>query len=309
MITLTLAHSPDADDMAMWWPLTGMRDRSGRPFAGDDGRPALDTLGIEFQPLAADIQDLNVRAIERGDLDITAVSANAYTRIADRYRITRCGASIGMMYGPKLVVAASSAARTLDDLLAGAEASPLPVAIPGRHTTAYLTLRVLAGREFAILEMPFHEIVEAVRAGRVGAGLLIHEAQLDPESLGLRVVLELGPTWTARTGKPLPLGLNVIRRDLDARFGAGRCERVAALLRRSVRHAIDHGEKTRAFLLARSDERPEWKDRGLLDRYLAMYVNDQTVDMGEPGIEALGILYREGARAGLCADPSPIDAI
>lgn len=293
----------------MWWPLTGMRDRDGQRFSGEDGQPALDTLGFEFQPLTSDIQELNVRAIERADLDITAISANAYTKIASRYRITRCGASIGMMYGPKLVVAASSTARSLDDLLPASGSSRRPIAIPGRHTTAYLTLRVLAGREFPILEMPFHDIVDAVRTGRAGAGLLIHEAQLDPESLGLRVILELGPAWTSRTGKPLPLGLNVIRRDLDARIGPGSCERIAGLLRRSVRHAIDHGDRTRAFLLARSDERPEWKDRALLDRYLTMYVNEQTVDMGEPGIEALGILFREGARAWLCADPGPVDAI
>lgn len=307
MIPLTLAHSPDADDMAMWWPLTGMRDRMGRPFAGVDGRAALDTLGFEFRGLAADIQELNVRAIERGDLDITAISANAYTRIAARYRITRSGASIGMSYGPKLVVAGSSPARSLGELLER-ESRPV-IAIPGRHTTAYLTLRVLAGREMSVVEMPFHQIVDAVRAGRADAGLLIHEAQLDPESLGLRVLLELGPAWTRRTGKPLPLGLNVIRRDLDDRFGDGTCARVASLLRASVRHAIERGDKTREFLLARSDERPEWRDHGLLDRYLAMYVNAQTIDMGEPGIQALGMLFREGAKAGLCEDPGPIDAI
>lgn len=308
MNRLTLAHSPDADDMAMWWPLTGMRDRAGRPFPGADGRPAVDTLGFEFQPLVADIQELNVRAIERADLDITAISANAYAHVADRYQITRCGASIGVAYGPKLVVAATSSDRSLAHVLHASDAGH-PVAIPGRHTTAFLTLRVLSGRDFPIMELPFHQIVGAVLDGQARAGLLIHEAQLDPESLGLRVITELGPCWTARTGKPLPLGLNVIRRDLDSRFGPGSCRRVAGLLARSVRHAIDHGDRTRAFLLARSDERPEWKDRDLLDRYLAMYVNEQTVDMGPAGVGALEILFSEGAKAGLCPSPGPIDAI
>lgn len=309
MIELKLAHSPDADDMAMWWPLTGMRDRHGSAFPGEDGRPAIDTGGFHFFPIASDIQELNVRAIERGDLDITAISANAYPHIHGRYRITRCGASIGRSYGPKLVVSAASELRTLDQVLGLARTSGDPVAVPGRHTTAFLTLRLLSGGDFPIVEMPFHRIVGAVAEGQAIAGLLIHEAQLDPESLGLRVVLELGPEWTSRTGSPLPLGLNVLRRDLDGIHGAGTCERIGALLRNSVRHAIDHGEKTRAFLQARSDERPEWKDRALLDRYLAMYVNDQTVDMGDEGIGALRLLYREGARAGLFVEPDEIDAV
>jgi 1,4-dihydroxy-6-naphthoate synthase len=105
------------------------------------------------------------------------------------------------------------------------------------------------------------------------------------------------------------LGLNVMRRDLDARFGAGTSERVARRLRDSVRHAIDHGDQTRAFLLARSDERPEWKEPGLLERYLSMYVNEQTVDMGEAGVRSLRTLFTRGAAAGLCVDPGEIDAI
>lgn len=309
MIEMTLAHSPDADDMAMWWPLTGMRDRNGSAFPGQDGCPAIETNGFDFVPIASDIQELNVRAIERGDLDITAISANAYPYIHGRYRITRCGASIGRSYGPKLVVSAKSEFRTLEQVLERARDAGDLVAVPGRHTTAFLTLRLLSGGDFPIVEMPFHRIVGAVAEGQAIAGLLIHEAQLDPEALGLRVVLELGPAWTSRTGSPLPLGLNVIRRDLDEIHGEGTCERIASLLRSSVRHAIDQGEKTRAFLLARSDERPEWKDRALLDRYLAMYVNEQTVDLGDEGIGALRLLYREGARAGLFAEPDEIDAV
>jgi 1,4-dihydroxy-6-naphthoate synthase len=307
MARLILAHSPDADDVAMWWPLAGMRDRRGRRFDGSDGRPALDTGELAFETLEADIQELNVRAIERSDLDITAVSAGVYPRIASRYRITRCGASIGVSYGPKLVVARPSGLGSLGDVLS--DPGGRPVAIPGRHTTAYLVLRALAGREMPVLEVPFQEVIGAVTSGRASAGLLIHEAQLDPESLGLRVIVELGPAWTARTGGQLPLGLNVVRRDLDERLGSGATARVATLLRASVRYSIEHGERTRAFLQARSDDRPEWRDRALLDRYLGMYVNGQTVDMGEAGVEALRVLYAEGSRAGLCEEPGPIDAI
>ena len=292
--------------MAMWWPLAGMRDRAGKPFEGVDGRPAIDTGGIGFDTLEGDIQELNARAVDRADLDITAVSAGVYPKIAGAYRITRCGASIGVSYGPKLVVRADSGEDVTLHSLVDAGVS---VGIPGRHTTAYLVLRALAGQDFPVVEMPFHEIVGAVASGRVGAGLLIHEAQLSPESLGLRVVTELGPAWTERTGGPLPLGLNAIRRDLDRRLGGGASERVALLLRRSVRFAIDHPERTRAFLLARSDDRPEWRDRELLDRYLGMYVNEQTVDFGAAGVEALRTLFAEGARAGLCEDPGAIDAI
>ncbi|MBX3361593.1 MAG: hypothetical protein KF705_09180, partial [Phycisphaeraceae bacterium] len=117
------------------------------------------------------------------------------------------------------------------------------------------------------------------------------------------------PAWMAWAGGPLPLGLNVMRRDLDARFGVGTSVTVARLLRESVRYAIDHGELTRAFLLARSYERPEWKEPGLLERYLSMYVNEQTVDMGEEGVRSLRILFARGAAAGLCVDPGEIDAI
>lgn len=307
MARVTLAHSPDADDVAMWWPLAGMRDRCGRPFDGVDGRPALDTGEFAFETVEADIQELNVRAIDRADLDITAVSAGVYPKIASRYRITRSGASIGNSYGPKLVVAAGSAFGSLGDVLSDSGARP--VAIPGRHTTAYLVLRALAGRGMPVLEVPFQDVIGAVTSGRASAGLLIHEAQVDPESQGLRVIVELGPAWTARTGGPLPLGLNVLRRDLDERFGSGATGRIASLLKQSVRYSIEQAERTRAFLLARSEDRPEWRDRALLNRYLGMYVNDQTVDMGDAGVNALRVLYREGHGGGLCEDPGPIDAI
>lgn len=307
MKEITLAHSPDADDVAMWWPLVGLSDLRGTPLGGESGDPAFDTCGWRFRTIAQDIQVLNARAIEQGDLDITAISAHAYPYLAARYQITKCGASMGESYGPKLVVRADSPDTSLEQLLERIDTRA--IAIPGRHTTAFLTLSILAGRSFATREMHFQSIIGSVLEGQVSAGLLIHEAQLDPESLGLRTILELGPAWTRLTGTPLPLGLNVLRRDLDERFGAGSCAEVAGLLQRSVRHAIQHPAQTRAFLLARSEARPEWQDAALLDRYLGMYVNDRTVDMGQDGVDALRRLYAEGSARGLCADPGTIDAI
>lgn len=307
MKEITLAHSPDADDVAMWWPLTGLSDLQGHPLPGESGEPVIDTRGWAFRTVAEDIQVLNARAIERGDFDVTAISAHAYPYLATRYRITRCGSSMGESYGPKLVVRTDAPWSDWREMM-GSE-DPRPLAIPGRHTTAFLTLCILADQTPSVREMHFQSIIGSVLGGETRAGLLIHEAQLDPESLGLRTMLELGPAWTGMTGTPLPLGLNVIRRDLDERFGVGSCAEIAMLLQQSVRHAIERPEQTRAFLIARSEQRPEWRDAALLDRYLQMYVNERTVDLGEDGIDALRRLYAEGSVRSLCPDPGSIDVV
>lgn len=312
MVELSLAHSPDSDDMVMWWPLTGIQGPSGVAVDGPEGRPAIDTGQFTFRTVADDVQRLNRRAIDIGDFDITAVSAHTYPHIRSRYAITSCGASMGEGYGPKLVVRNASYATTLPDLLRdlpendGAVAGGA-IAIPGRQTTAYLTLRLLAGRPFPIREMLFSEIPGAVSRGEVVAGLLIHEAQLSFASLGLRPLVDVGEAWFGRTGLPLPLGLNVIRRDLDSRFGQGTVARVAQLLSASVRFAVAHPVASRRMLLLHSGDRPEWRDDELVRRYLAMYVSPLTMDMGERGRTALATLLGEGFRAGLCPDPGEID--
>lgn len=303
--TVTLAHSPDADDLVMWWPLTGMRAPDGSPLPGPDGRPALDTRGLVFRTLAADIHTLNQRAAGSGDVDITAISAYTYPFVATKYRITTCGGSFGDGYGPKVVVAGGSSIMC-DGCL---RAQKPRFAVPGDRTTAFLALSILLGQPFDYDVLPFQDVAGAVASGKSGAGLLIHEAQLTHESLGLREVIDLGAWWKRETHLPLPLGLNVIRRDLDDRLGPGASGTIASLLGESVAHARAHPDGCRRFLLSRLGERPEWADGALVDRYLGMYVNDLTADMGDLGRRALRRLFTDAAACGLCPDPGPLDII
>lgn len=302
-ITLTLAHSPDADDMAMWWPLTG--------FIAPDGRclrpPAIDTGRFTFQPMAEDVERLNATARER-PLDITALSAAAWPGLADLYAITDAGASFGENYGPKLV-ARADAPLHCDGCV---RAKKPDIAIPGSRTTAALVLKMVLGpaREGTrLVEMPFHAIAQAVAEGRVGAGVLIHEAQLTFEQQGLKAVLDLGQWWHAQTGRPLPLGLNVVRRGLESQHGPGTLAEIDRLLSASVAHARAHPADTREYLMLHADKKPEWRDGGLLDRYLSMYVSDLTAGMGTAGRAALACLYERAAREGLLPEAPAVEAI
>lgn len=294
MPTLTLAHSADPDDVFMWWPL-------GSPTA----TPAFDTGGFRFEPIEEDIQVLNRRAIERGDLDITAISINAYPLVKDRYRLTDCAGSFGEGYGPKIVVRESSDAPC--DALAARDwlRGPRVIAVPGIDTTAFLTLRLMLDRSFRHVELPFHRIADAVASGDADAGLLIHDAQLTYARLGLREIGDVGAWWCGATGLPLPLGGNVVRRDLDQRFGVGATEHVASLLGRSIRWALDHHDEG----IARIAHRYPDLDRATLDRYLSMYVSPLTVACGEAGAEAIRRLLMHGFRAGVCPDPGEIDLL
>jgi 1,4-dihydroxy-6-naphthoate synthase len=305
MTTITLAHSPDADDLVMWWPLTGLMHPDGSAVSGTDGLPALDTRGFAFQTLAADIHTLNQRAAGEGDLDITAISAYTYPFVKDRYRITSCGGSFGDGYGPKVVVGKDSSIMC-DGCLRGQRPR---FAVPGDRTTAFLALSVLLGQPFDYEVVPFQDVAGAVADGTAQAGLLIHEAQLTYESMGLKEVVDLGAWWKKTTDLPLPLGLNVIRRDLDTRFGQGSGETIAELLSESLTHARAHPETCRRMLLDRVGERPEWADDALVERYLGMYVNDLTADMGDIGRGSLDRLYAEAAKSGLCPDPGTLDVI
>ncbi len=289
---ITLAHSPDADDLVMWWPLTGQRHADAGPFA----EPQLDTRGLSFELTARDVEELNKLAIDpyATPYDITAISAAAYPRIADRYAITRAGASFGEHYGPKLVVPANSEIQTLEDL-----AGDL-VAIPGVNTTAYLTLR-LAQPDIRVQEMLFSEIPAAVARGDCDAGLLIHEAQLTLHEQGLRTIADMGQWWGSQTNLPLPLGLNVVRRDLPD------LDALCDLLAESVAIAARERAASKTFLRRNNAAKPEWQDDALLDRYLDMYVSPMTVDMGDQGRRALAELYRRGTEAGLIDSIPPLD--
>lgn len=306
--TLRLAHSPDSDDLVMWWPLTGMRGPGGLPVDGELGTPRVDLEGLRFELVGEDVEALNA-AVRAGDdsagLDVTAISAATYPAIADRWAITRCGGSFGEGYGPRVVVRTDSAIEEASDLVGKS------VAVPGLGTSAFMTLSMLLGGRdrFEAHPMLFSDVPGAVVEGRCDAGLLIHEAQLTFEQLGLRKVVDLGAWWGGRTGLPLPLGLNVVRRDLDDRFGPGTVGRVGRVLMRSVVYAVEHAAESREYLLLHSEGRPEWRDPALVERYLSMYVSRMSLDMGERGVGALTRFLGEGARAGLVPACGAIEVV
>ena len=282
-IILTLAHSPDPDDAFMWWPLGDV----------DKGiAPKIDTGPYRFRMVADDIQSLNTRAVDVGDLDITALSFHAYAHCGDRYALTRCGASFGDGYGPKIVARQPMTVEQLG-------APGVGIAIPGERTTAYLTMRLMmGGADPVTVEMPFHEIIEAVRTGNGGAidaGIVIHEAQLTYADVGLHLVVDLGVWWHGQTGLPLPLGANAVLRDLDARFGAGTIHRVADVLRDSIAYANAH--RADGLAIAEGFAQPG-TTADQADRFVAMYVNDLTMDAGERGERAVAELMKRGAARG-----------
>lgn len=320
-IRLTLAHSPDSDDMVMWWPLTGQRGPDGRAVEGPLGRPAIDPGRFVFAAVARDVEVLNklasgggapaggVTPVRGGEAyDITAISCATYARCAGVYRITDGGASFGEGYGPKVVVREGNSVRDAGELRGRR------IAVPGRGTTAFLTLSLMLGSRadaaaFEAVEMLFSEIPGAVARGEVDAGLLIHEAQLSFAELGLRPVVDVGAWWAGSTGLPLPLGLNVVRRDLDERFGLGTCGEVSRLLSRSIAHAKANLADSKAFLRLNMGDRTEWANDALVERYLSMYVSGMTLSMGERGRVAIERLLSAGAASGLCPAVGRVDVV
>lgn len=306
---LTLGHSPDPDDAFMWWPVTGKVARvvgGGEPggLAGwvvSEG-PRLDTGRFRFEAVPLDIEALNRRAAGVGtngdELDVTALSARAYADVADRYVLTACGASFGEGYGPKVVCRAGSSLRC-----EGCLRSQRPrIAVPGARTTAFLVLSLVMGGPFACVEMSFDRIIGAVARGEADAGLIIHEGQLTFAEAGLRQVVDLGEWWGTETGLPLPLGVNAVRRDLDARFGAGSVVEAARILGASVRYAAEHREEglgyARSFALRNEGGDAATPER--VARFVEMYVNRWTLDMGKAGRRAIETLLEMGAERGLC---------
>jgi 1,4-dihydroxy-6-naphthoate synthase len=263
--TITLAHSPDSDDAFMFYGLATHK---------------LDTRGLNFQHLLKDIQTLNEEAM-RGTYDVTAISFHAYAYIHDKYALLPHGASIGDNYGP-IVVSRRPATP--------ADIPKLKIAIPGKLTSAFLALRIF-NSEFAYEVVPFDRIIEAVQDGTCDAGLLIHEGQLFFESKGLHKVLDLGEWWHERHGLPLPMGGNAIRRDL----GPDRIKKVSNLLRESIRYSLSHREDALQYAMQFArDMEPE-----LADRFVAMWVNDLTLDYTERGREAVRLLLEEGFKKGV----------
>ena len=265
IMTITIAHSPDSDDAFMFYGLA-----SGRVPTGD----------LEVAQVLADIETLNRAAFE-GRYEVTAVSFHAFAHLSDRYALLPHGASMGDRYGPVLVARADGPAS-----LAGTR-----VAVPGTLTTAFLALR-LYDPSFEYDVMPFDEIQPAVVDGRAQAGLLIHEGQLTYQDEGLRKIVDLGEWWAARTaGLPLPLGGNVIRRDL----GPEMMRRVSRLLHDSIACALDNRDDAVEYAL----QFGRGLDRARTDRFVGMYVNQLTLDYGERGRAAVKRLMDEAFEQGL----------
>jgi 1,4-dihydroxy-6-naphthoate synthase len=277
-IELTLGHSPDPDDAFMWWPL-GSVDPENRSSS------TIDTGRFRFFPVAADIEALNARAHEEGDLDITAVSFHAAATNASRYAVTSCGASIGDGYGPKLI------AKNGDDLEQGAK-----IALPGERTTAYLLTRLMLGDAFEPVFMPFETVIKAVEEGEVDAGVVIHEAQITYADQGLALVRDLGTWWHSQTGLPTPLGANAIRLDLEERYGEGTLGEITGVLHRSIEHALE--QRAQGVDHALGFAQPG-TSREQADEFIGMYVNDLTVDMGERGEQAFRTLVEMARERGL----------
>jgi 1,4-dihydroxy-6-naphthoate synthase len=272
---IRLGHSPDPDDAFMFWALA----------AGE-----VDPRGFEFEHVLRDIQTLNEWAFE-GRLEVTAISLHSYPFVQERYVLLPHGASMGAGYGP-IVVAREPLS---DDDLRRVE-----IAVPGRMTTAFLGLRLRLG-EFAWREVPFDEIMDEVVSGRADAGLLIHEGQLTYAAAGLQKVVDLGEWWLAETGLPLPLGVNVARRDLGEEVLRG----LSAVLAESIRAGLDNRERALEYAL----QFGRGLDDELADRFVGMYVNELTEDYGDEGRKAVRELLRRGEEIGAFNEPVNVEFV
>ncbi|MBL8881047.1 MAG: ABC transporter substrate-binding protein, partial [Phycisphaerales bacterium] len=263
---IRLAHSPDPDDAFMFYGLSCGAVDAGR---------------YKFEHILEDIQTLNERAM-RGEYEMTAISLHAYPHVADKYALTACGCSMGDNYGPMVV---SKAPMTIDQLRGRT------IAVPGLMTTAYLGLQLLLGpgkgspgatRTEAVFTpevLYFDEIPAAVRDGKFDAGLIIHEGQLTYEKDGLHLVVDLGRWWMKQTDLPLPLGGNVVRRDL----GETVCREVTRIMKASIEYSLSHREEAVRYALRFG----RGLDEALADRFVGMYVNKWTLDYGPRGREAV----------------------
>ncbi|HET9322291.1 MAG TPA: MqnA/MqnD/SBP family protein [Gaiellaceae bacterium] len=270
---IRLGHSPDPDDAFMFWALA--KDR-------------IDVRGFEFEHVLKDIQTLNEWALE-GRLEVTALSLHAYPFVQDRYVLLPHGASMGFGYGPIVV------SREPVDL------NGVEIAVPGKMTTAFLTLRLYLGGDFTYREVPFDRILDEVSSGRADAGLLIHEGQLTYESVGLRKEVDLGEWWLRETGLPLPLGVNAARRDLGDRI----LEDLSAVLGESIDAGLANRQEAMEYALRFG----RGLDEKLADRFVGMYVNDLTRDYGEDGRKAVRELLRRGEEAGAFTAPVQVDFV
>jgi 1,4-dihydroxy-6-naphthoate synthase len=287
---LRLGHSPDPDDAFMFYGLAKDKFPTG-PY--------------QFEHVLQDIQTLNRRAMA-GELEITAISIHAYPYVADRYALTSCGSSMGDKYGPMVVAREPMPIEALKGKT---------IAIPGELTTAFLALQLCLGKgvrkgtpksdaaapAFYYEVVHFDQIPAYVRDGKSDAGLIIHEGQLTYKTLGLHLLLDTGIWWHEKTGLPLPLGGNCIRKDLGPRV----MQEVTDIIKRSIQYSLDHREEAVEYALQFGRD----LDRKLADKFVGMYVNNWTLDYGPRGREAITQLLRAGAEAGLVPDVGEVQYV
>ncbi len=278
---IRVGHSPDPDDAFMFHALANDKIPTGN---------------LRFVHELQDIETLNRRAL-RGELEVTAVSLHAYAFLLDKYALLPTGCSMGDRYGPMVV---ARRPMKVEDLPA------VTIAVPGTLTTAFLTLKLLfesIGQKDSLRYevIPFDQIIPAVAAGKFDAGLIIHEGQLTFQNQGLHLVTDLGVWWQDRTGLPLPLGGNVVRKDL----GVETMREVSRLILESIRYALAHRQEALQHALKYARD----MDVSLADQFVGMYVNDWTLDYGERGRAAVRQLLDEGHRAGVIPAPVAVEFV
>ena len=271
---IRVGHSPDPDDAFMFWAIA---------------HDKIKTDGITFSHVIEDIESLNRRSF-KGELEVTAVSAFTFFRIADRYALMPCGASIGDNYGPILVAKKSAYSKDLKGK---------KIAVPGLNTTAYLLLKLFLP-DFQEVVVPFDKVLEEVESGRVAAGLIIHEGQLTYKSLGFHKIADMGEWFHEQTGLPIPLGVDVIRKNL----GKDVMRKVTKLLKDSIVFGLKH----RADALVYAMKYGRGIETTTADEFVGMYVNDYTVDMGRKGKDGLLALQNMAIEAGL-VEPASIELV
>jgi 1,4-dihydroxy-6-naphthoate synthase len=260
--SFTLGHSPDPDDAFMFYAMAEHK---------------IDLRGYQFEHRLEDIQTLNERAL-RGELHISAISIHAFAYVSDRYALLPCGASMGDGYGPMVVTSKDQFNDAESDETIQCWLRNRTIAIPGRMTSAFLALKLYLG-EFKHIVVPFDQIFDAVKEGRAEAGLIIHEGQLTYSGAGFTKVVDLGAWWKRETGLPLPLGGNVLRKDIPLA--------VQRELVEIMRESIDFGLAHRAAAVRHSMPSARDMNEKLADKFIGMYVNDYTRDYGPNGRRAI----------------------
>lgn len=270
---IQLAHSPDADDAFMFYALA---------------KGKIDTEGIEYKHVLKDIQTLNQWAKD-GLMDVTALSVHAYAYVRDKYDLLSHGGSIGKNYGPMVV---SKEKRPLESFNR--------IAVPGKLTSAFLALKIRYP-DFEDIVMDFDAIQGAVKKGEVEAGLLIHEGQLTYEKDGLHCVVELGKWWYEETGLPLPMGVNAISKKLDPSLRV----KVSRHLKQSILYSLSHREEALDYALGFG----RGLARDVADKFVGLWVNERTVDMGEEGKKAIRLFLERGEKKGLIPPQNEIQFV